>query len=114
MGAKILREHIHLLDFPTSFTIYDSDDQLKLIKNVLKELNINDKSVNPKTVRECISSAKGRCISYQHTEQLEDFWLMRFSEIYALYEKKLFESKALDLRTCFLRPMNFCNPTPPS
>ncbi|MGH1467631.1 MAG: ATP-dependent helicase [Bdellovibrionales bacterium] len=96
MGAKILREHIHLLDYPTSFTIYDGDDQIKVIKSILKELNINDKSVNPKIVRESISNAKGRCIYSHETEKLEEFWIVKFQEIYALYEKKLFESKALD------------------
>lgn len=96
MGAKILREHIHLLDFPNSFTIYDSDDQLKVIKGILKELDINDKAVNPKTVRECISNAKGQCISPQDVDDLGEYWVMKFPEIYSLYEKKLFESKALD------------------
>ncbi len=96
MGAKILREHIHLLDYPTSFTIYDGDDQIKVIKTILKELNINDKSVNPKTVRESISNAKGKCIYSHEVEKLEEFWIVKFPEIYALYEKKLFESKALD------------------
>lgn len=96
MGAKILREHIHLLDYPTSFTIYDGDDQIKVIKSILKELNINDKAVNPKTVREGISNAKGKCIYSHEAAKLEDFWIPKFQEIYALYEKKLFESKALD------------------
>lgn len=96
MGAKILREHIYLLDYPTSFTIYDGDDQLKVIKAILKDLNINDKSVNPKTIRESISKAKGQCIYPHETEKLEQFWVLRFAEIYQAYEKKLFESKALD------------------
>jgi len=96
MGAKILREHIYLLDYPTSFTIYDGDDQLKVIKAILKDFNINDKSVNPKTVRESISKAKGQCIYPHEAEKLEQFWIVRFQEIYEAYEKKLFESKALD------------------
>jgi len=96
MGAKILREHIYLLDYPTSFTIYDGDDQLKVIKAILKDFNINDKSVNPKTIRESISKAKGQCIYPHESEKLEQFWVQRFQEIYEAYEKKLFESKALD------------------
>ncbi len=96
MGAKILREHIHLLDYPTSFTIYDGDDQIKTIKNILKELNINDQSINPKTVREAISNAKGQCVYCHEVKKLEAFWIVKFQEIYTLYEKKLFESKALD------------------
>jgi DNA helicase-2/ATP-dependent DNA helicase PcrA len=96
MGAKILREHIYLLDYPTSFTIYDGDDQIKVIKAILKDLNINDKSVNPKTIRESISKAKGQCIYPHETEKLEQFWILRFQEVYQAYEKKLFDSKALD------------------
>jgi len=96
MGAKILREYIHLLDYPTSFTIYDGDDQLKVIKGVLKDLNINDKALSPKSVREAISKAKGEAIYPHQTEKLEAFWILKFQEIYTLYEKRLFESKALD------------------
>lgn len=96
MGAKILREHIHLMDYPTSFTIYDGDDQLKVIKQILKELNLNDKAVTPKSVREAISKAKSEAIAPHETEKLEAFWIVKFQEIYTLYEKKLFESKALD------------------
>ncbi len=96
MGAKILREHIYLLDYPTAFTIYDGDDQIKVIKSILKEMNINDKSVNPKTIRECISKAKGECVYAHETAKLEDYWVDKFPEIYSAYEKKLFESKALD------------------
>jgi len=96
MGAKILRDHIHLLDYPTSFTIYDGDDQLKVIKAILKELDINDKAVTPKSVRESISRAKGEAIYPHETEKLEAFWIVKFQEIYTLYEKRLFESKALD------------------
>ena len=96
MGAKILREHIHLLDYPTSFTIYDGDDQLKVIKAILKELDINDKAVSPKSVRESISKAKGEAIYPHETEKLEVFWIVKFPEIYKLYEERLFESNALD------------------
>jgi DNA helicase-2/ATP-dependent DNA helicase PcrA len=96
MGAKILREHIHLLEYPTAFTIYDGDDQLKVIKAILKELDINDKAVSPKSVREAISKAKGEAIYPHETDKLEAFWIVKFQEIYTLYEKRLFDSNALD------------------
>lgn len=97
MGARILREHIYLLDYPGSFTIYDADDQLKAIKAVLKELNMNDKTVSPKSIREGISKAKSECLYPDQVEQLENIiWIQNFPEVYKKYEEKLASSKALD------------------
>ncbi len=97
MGARILREHIYLLDYPGSFTIYDSDDQLKAIKAVLKEMGINDKSVSPKSIREGISKAKSECLYPNQQDLLENhIWIQNFPEIYKRYEEKLAASKALD------------------
>ena len=96
MGAKILRKHGHLLGYPTAFTIYDGEDQLRLIKAILKELDINDKVTNPKSVRGAISKVKSNGIYPHETQKLDVSWIVKFQEIYTLYEKRLFESKILD------------------
>lgn len=56
--VRILRKHIDLLDYKKPFTIYDSGDQLALIKRVMKALNINDKMFPPKNIQSRISNAK--------------------------------------------------------
>jgi DNA helicase II / ATP-dependent DNA helicase PcrA len=56
--VRILRQHIDLLDYKKPFTIYDSGDQLALIKRICSALNINDKMFPPKNFQSRISNAK--------------------------------------------------------
>lgn len=56
--VRILREHIHLLEYKRGFTIYDSSDQLSQIKKVMNNLNINDKMFPAKNFQHRISNAK--------------------------------------------------------
>lgn len=56
--VRILREHIHLLEYKRGFTIYDSSDQLSQIKKVMAALNINDKMFPPKNFQSRISNSK--------------------------------------------------------
>ncbi|MGZ3690771.1 MAG: ATP-dependent helicase [Pseudobdellovibrio sp.] len=56
--VRILRQHIDLLEYKKPFTIYDSGDQLALIKRIVTALNINDKMFPPKNFQSRISNAK--------------------------------------------------------
>ena len=56
--VRILRKHIDLLDYKKPFTIYDSGDQLAMVKRVMTALNINDKLFPPKNFQSRISNAK--------------------------------------------------------
>jgi DNA helicase II / ATP-dependent DNA helicase PcrA len=56
--ARILRSEAHLLGYPNSFTIYDTDDAKSVVKTVVNEMNLDDKLYKPSTVYNRISSAK--------------------------------------------------------
>ena len=58
--AKILRRDIEKLGYTRSFTIYDDDDQMNIIKEVLKKLNIDEKFLPPREVKSKISDAKNK------------------------------------------------------
>eukprot|EP01031_Cornospumella_fuschlensis_P004893 gene4893-6120_t len=58
--AKILRIEAQAIGFPSNFTIYDTDDSRSLIKAILKELNLDDKTYKPSAVHNRISMAKNR------------------------------------------------------
>lgn len=62
---RILRRDIEKLGFPASFTIYDTDDSLRVIKECLKELNMDDKAFQPRTVLGYISRAKDEMLLAQ-------------------------------------------------
>ena len=96
--VRILRREIEQLGYPSDFTIYDSDDSQRVIKTCLSELDISDKMFPPKSVAGVISSAKDRMLSPEDFEEEygNDFRMATISKVYALYQKKLFSSGALD------------------
>ncbi len=94
---RILREDIAALDFPKNFVIYDEQDQLVLIKECLKEMNIPDRKVHPKGVRELIQRSKDYLLSpYQFLEKTTDPYEEIAGQVYAKYEKKLARLGGLD------------------
>ncbi len=95
---RILRRDIEKLGYDRSFVIYDTADQQIVIKECLKELNINDKNFPPKSVLESIGKEKNELVDAEHYEKLyaSDFRLGKIAKIYKLYEKKLKSNNALD------------------
>ena len=63
--ARVLRIEAEKLGYPSNFTIYDTDDAKSLIKNIVKEQNLNDTLYKPNTVLNRISSAKNSLITWQ-------------------------------------------------
>ena len=61
--VKILRRDIEKIGYKKNFTIYDSDDSLRVIKDCMKSLNISDKLVSPKEIQAMISHAKDKLIT---------------------------------------------------
>jgi len=99
MCVKMLRMSCEVaLNYNSSFVIYDSDDQKILIKDCIKELNINDKMYPPKMISHHISSAKNELISPKEFEEKYkgDFQMETISKIYNLYQKKLVSNNAMD------------------
>ena len=95
--AKILRQEISLLGFKKRFTIYDKDDQLSLIKEVMKSLEINPEIFHPGSVLNAISSAKSELIDEKtYRRESDEYFQKTISQIYTLYQKKLKEANALD------------------
>ena len=101
--VRILRQDIEELGmgYSTNFTIYDTDDQLKVIKNILKEHNISDKTFPPKTVQNIISRSKDKLItpekfSVRGKNGNEDYALSTAKTVYTDYQARLVAANALD------------------
>ncbi|WP_287771463.1 DNA helicase PcrA [Megasphaera sp.] len=96
--AKLLRFEIDgFHGYTRNFTIYDSSDQLVLIKECLKKLNLDDKQFTPRSVLGTISAAKNVLMDAKtFAGKAEDFYQQKVSEAYALYQAKLKENNALD------------------
>ena len=98
--ARILRRDIDKLGFSTSFTIYDTDDSLRVIKDCLKDLNVDDKQFPPRSVMGYISRAKDAMkLAPEYLAECEksgDFRLGKIAKIYMEYQRRLWEANALD------------------
>lgn len=98
MCVRILRGDIHHLGYDKHFAIYDSADQKTLIKECMKELNINKEMVKPYGLLSQISAWKneGTDPDSAMKEYFGDFYGRQTAEVYRLYEKKKRENNALD------------------
>ena len=96
--VRILRKSINKIGYNRSFVIYDSPDQITLIKDCMRELDISDKAFDPKYVLSCISNAKDKLYSPKKYMQLNegDISKTKIGEIYALYQDRLKRNSALD------------------
>lgn len=96
--ARFLRFEIDgFQGYSRNFTIYDASDQEVLIKECLKEINLDDKQFPPRSVLGTISSAKNQLLlASDYARQAREFYTQKVSEVYALYEKKLKANNALD------------------
>lgn len=96
--VRILRRHIECLGYTTSFSIYDSDDQKTLMKQVFKSLDVDTKQFKERSVLGVISSAKDKLIMPEEflLNAGQDFRQKKVGEIYKEYQKQLKKNNALD------------------
>ena len=98
--VRILRRDIDRLGFERSFTIYDTDDAKRVIRDIVKEMNLDDKTFAPKSVLSAISRAKDQYIGPEEFAKkytAEADWRMaRIAKIYKRYQERLAASSALD------------------
>ena len=98
MCVRILRRYIDRLGYDTNFTIYDTDDQKTLMKDVCRFLQLDTKVYKERTLLGAISSAKNEMISPEEFQiQAEgDFTKKKIAEAYIEYEKEMRANNALD------------------
>ena len=96
--VRILRKFIDRLGYDNSFIIFDTSDQKTLVKNCLKELNIDSKLFTEKSVLNEISNAKNDMMDPDeyNDNYSGDYRKKIIGKVYALYQKKLKENNAVD------------------
>ena len=96
--VKILRRFIDRIGFDSSFIIFDTSDQRTLVKGCLKDLNIDDKLLNDRSVLSEISNAKNEMLdpSQYQVRANGDFRKEKIASAYQLYQKRLKENNAVD------------------
>jgi DNA helicase-2/ATP-dependent DNA helicase PcrA len=92
--VRILRQEIEAIGFKRNFTIYDDQDQERLLKSVLQGLGIDEKTLKPRAVAAAIDRAKNRGL---WPEQLDDdYRSAQITRIYSQYQERLQQANALD------------------
>ena len=96
--VRILRRFIDRIGFESSFIIFDTSDQKTLIKQCMKELEIDDKLLNDRSIAAEISNAKNEMLEpEEYTAKVHgDFRKEKIANVYTLYQKKLKENNAID------------------
>jgi len=96
-SLRILRRYADRLGYTKSFAVYDTADQLTLIRRCMKELSVNDEAFPPRSVLSRISHAKNELfdpVAYEKNNL--DFFGARVAEVYRMYQKRLREFDAMD------------------
>ena len=98
--CRILRSHIERLGFTGSFTIYDTADSERIMKGIIKDMGLDDKTFPAKYVLNIISREKDKMVSadqfFQRAEYGQDMRIWHVAKAYKKYQDKLKENNALD------------------
>lgn len=96
--VRILRRFIDRLGYGTNFTIYDTDDQKSLMKEVCKSMDVDTKVYKEKMLLSRISAAKDELVTSDemYTRANNDYTQMRIAEVYRVYEERLKKNNAVD------------------
>lgn len=112
--ARILRRDIEKLGYKREFVIYDDDDQMTLIKRILKQLDINDKNYPPRSVKSVISDAKNKMLSPEEWyKENADMRSKPYYRAYQEYENQLKSNNALDFDDLILKTLILLSEHPP-
>jgi len=108
IGVRLLRKHAELSSLKSDFTILDTDDQLRLIKQVLSLLDLDPKKFIPKNYLYFIDNLKNHGFSYNEisNHEFENFSNGKLSQIYKMYQNRLNIYNSVDFGDLILRPVN--------
>lgn len=106
MFARLLRYESEHIGFGKNFSIYDTDDSLRLIKNIQHDLEISAQSFKPNAIRARISSAKNKLVSPDQFGTIaKDIFEEKTHLVFKEYQKRLKQNNAMDFDDLLLKPI---------
>ena len=113
--VRILRRDIEKLGYKRSFTIYDEDDQERVIKGALKALNIDEKELPVRSVSWAISDAKNKLLTCDEwfTQSARDYRCSQIHDVFNFYEERLRSANALDFDDLIMKTLQLFADHPP-
>jgi DNA helicase-2/ATP-dependent DNA helicase PcrA len=112
--GRILRRDIHHLGFQSSFAIYDDRDSERLLKDVLKEMNLDEKKFSPKAVGARIDDYKNRGLFPADIDSVStgDIYNAKIVQIYTAYQERLQKCNALDFGDMLIQTVRLLSDFP--
>ena len=111
--ARILRKEAESLGYSRSFTIYDSEDSLQLLRRVMEQLNLSKDQFNPYAVRSRISAAKNQLVTpQQYAEMAKELFDEKAALIYEEYQKRLLQNNSMDFDDLLVNPIRLFQKMP--
>jgi len=109
--SKILRVESDNISYRSNYSIYDREDSVSLVSNIITNLNINLEAITPNGVQHKISYLKNQMIMPNEFEKSSGLtpYDRKFAEIYTEYNKRLFENNAMDFDDLLLKPIQLFN-----
>lgn len=98
MMLRILRQHADLLGYEKTFSVLDTDDQRRILKEAMKKIGLNDKTTPVRYIHQEISKAKNKLIYPQEYEKkaASDLSKRQIAEIFSIYQNELKQNNAMD------------------
>ncbi|MEK4353491.1 DNA helicase PcrA [Paenibacillus sp. FSL R5-0475] len=113
MCVRILRKDIERIGFTSNFSILDSTDQLSVIRNCMKELNIDTKKFEPKAVQAIISASKNELITpAQYEQKVGDYFEGLVAKVYKMYQRRLRSNNSLDFDDLIMKTIELFKEVP--
>jgi DNA helicase-2/ATP-dependent DNA helicase PcrA len=115
-GARILRRHADRLGWDRTFTIFDADQSLRLVKRVQEEVGLDPKRWNPKAIRAEMSNAKNQLVSAEEFATANDgsfdMFVRSVARVYPAYQKALRDQNAFDFDDLLTMPVELFETNP--
>lgn len=112
LAHRLLRRHAIEAGLPETFQIIDSDDQLRIVKRIIKDLNLDDKKWPPRQAQWWINAQKDEGIRARHLPQAADPFERQMLRVYLLYEQHCDKSGQVDFAELLLRAHEFLRDNP--
>jgi DNA helicase-2/ATP-dependent DNA helicase PcrA len=109
--SRILRTEATKLGYRSNFSIYDKEDSVSLVSNMLEEFNMTNDNLNPSHIQHKISQQKNRMIYPEEFAKdfVENSFDKKVAYLYPFYNKRLFESNSMDFDDLLLKPIELFN-----
>lgn len=109
--SKILRTEAEKLGYKSNYSIYDKEDSVSLVSNMLEEFNMTNDNLNPSQIHHKISQMKNKMIYPEEfaKDYVENAFDKKVAYLYPIYNRRLFENNSMDFDDLLLKPIELFN-----